>query len=220
MSRSKNKDLHDIIKWAIPVIICIVILIVVKIVCSVMKNPDEDTLRQQEEQMIELQNDITIAQNQLSDKEALSKNAADLNVYNGEPDPNDEVATAFFKNLCTYEDGETYENLRLWLQTLGYTDESSVVNCFVPKQDITYDLEGHREYGVDKEKQNMTFKSLTSYRLYVDGGTSHYAGIVTVSTNDLSGEAVGYNSFTASTYVTYEIVNGEILNVEAEALMS
>lgn len=216
--KKKESDIAVILKWAIPIFICIGVLVITGFVCSVLKSPDGAVLAEQANTIKTLRDELDIKNNQYHDLESLTASYEELNVYTGAADPNDAIASDFFKHYCTWQDGEVYESLRDELMGLGYDENSTVVNCFLPEQDITYDTEGHIQYSIDTNLSNMSFESLTAYRLYVDGATSYYAGIVQLSTEDWTGGAVGNNVSGVYAYVTYSVTDGQIFDVEAYAL--
>lgn len=216
---SSNEDLMSVISWSVPLLLCLLLLVVVCCVCSVLKTPNNKTIRQQQADIKSLKDEIDVRTNQWNDMQSISMDVSSLQVYTGQEDPNDKIAESFFKRITTWSDGETYEALREELKSIGYDDDSSLMKCFLPEQDITYDGANHRIYEIDTNKANLSFASLVSYRHYVDGGTAHYGAIVQVSTEDLSGESVGSNVYRTSAYVTYDIVEGQVLNVEAAPLV-
>ena len=217
--KRKNNDISIIFIWSIPILVSLVVSIIVGVTCKIVKNPDAIKLAEQSQQIKMLKDELDKKSNQYSDMQSLTKTVDDLNIYTGDVDENDAIASDFFSHFCTYSDGEQYEKLRNELMNdYGYTKDSTVLNCFLPEQDITYDSKGHIQYEVDLTLQNMEFESLESYRIYVDGGVSYYAGIVHLLTEDWSGDSVGNNVYGANAYVTYSVVNDEIQDVEAYAL--
>ena len=216
---SGNEDLMSVITWSIPLLLCVLVFVVTLAVCNFLKAPDDGMIAGQLAEIKDLKDEIDVRTNQYNDMESLSIDTSGLQVYTGAEDANDRVAESFFKRITTWSDGESYEALRKELSDLGYDDSSSLVNCFLPEQDITYDESGHRIYEIDTKKANLAFASLESYRHYVDGGVSHYGAIVQVSTEDLSGESLGSNVYRSSAYVTYDVIEGQVQNVEASALV-
>ena len=229
-----KEEVKKLFQWLIPVFICIVIFVIVKVACSIVKSPDQNTIAEQEEKLKSLEEEIDKRNNEWKSIEStdMSNLFADMSIYNGEDDEkkihDDDYARDFFSTYANWNTGEHYEQLRNELFSMGFTDNHTMVNVFVPKQDIRYvqnddGTVGEPVYEVDVNGYNLTFEDLSSYRYSTNGVDSYYGAMIQVSTRDLSGASLGSNVSYMNIYVTYTIShdnNGDAVGIrDIEAYM-
>lgn len=211
--RARKKDysfLKVILKWMIPIGICLALLIASKFVDGFMNNAARARIAEQVTVHGENQNKIITAQDDINAAQEQLKQDEGRMVFAGKPhDEDDAVAASFFGKYMTWSSGEEYEALREEFMLVA-PDSPTAQECLFPKQwsyqdPDTLDIISY----IDTEHMNLKFDRLEAYRTGASLETSgvSYAAIV-LATRDA--DAFGSKSERLAFYAEYEIANGGI----------
>ena len=209
----------DIAKYFIPIIAIVLIIVIEIMVGKIILGPDTLKIKEQTIQLIQLKTDFDLMTNQYKDMAAQKASFEDYSYYTGDTADNDLIAEDFFTHICTWSDSGTYESLRQEMFRAGYTAESGLMKALLPEPVTYYDKEsGTMLYSIDINKDNMKFERIESYPISSEAGKNKYAGIVVVSSVDMSEEGKNQEYF-GYVYVDYVIENDKCTDVNAEALI-
>lgn len=93
------------------------------------------------------------------------------------------------------------------------------MKALLPEPVTYFDEEsGNMLYSIDLNQDNMKFERIESYPVSSEAGKNKYAGILVVSSVDLSDEGMNQEYF-GYVYVDYVIENEKCVDVNAEALI-
>lgn len=209
----------DIARYFIPIIIMVVIIIIEIMAGKIILGPDKLKITEQTVQLTQLKTDFDLMTNQYRDMVSQRASLDDYSYYTGDTSENDLAASDFFSHICTWSDSSTYESLRQEMFRAGYTSESGLMKALLPEPVTYYDEEsGQMLYSIDLNKDNMKFEGIESYPVSSEAGKNKYAGILVVSSVDMSAEGMNQEYF-GYVYVDYVIENNECTEVNAEALI-
>lgn len=209
----------DIARYFIPIIIMVVIIIIEIMAGKIILGPDKLKITEQTVQLTQLKTDFDLMTNQYRDMVSQRALLDDYSYYTGDTSENDQAAADFFAHICTWSDSAAYESLRQEMFRAGYTSESGLMKALLPEPVTYYDEEsGQMLYSIDLNKDNMKFEGIESYPVSSEAGKNKYAGILVVSSVDMSAEGMNQEYF-GYVYVDYVIENNECTEVNAEALI-
>ncbi len=209
----------DIVKYFVPIIIVLLIIAAELMVEKIILGPATLKITEQTVLLTQLKTDYDLMNNQYKDMASQRSSLDDYSYYTGDTSENDLTAADFFSHICTWSDSSTYESLRQEMFKAGYTAESGLMKALLPEPVTYYDEEsGNMLYSIDLNKDNMKFERLESYPISSEAGKNKYAGIVVVSSVDMSAEGRNQEYF-GYVYVDYVIENEECRDVNAEALI-
>lgn len=209
----------DIVKYFVPILVVILLVIVEIMIGKIILGPSTLKITEQTMLLTQLKTDFDLMSNQYKDMVAQKSSFDDYSYYTGDTSENDLTAADFFSHICTWSDSSTYELLRQELFNAGYTAESGLMKALLPEPVTYYDEESKNMlYSIDLNKDNMKFERIESYPISSDAGKNKYAGIVVVSSVDMSEEGKNQEYF-GYVYVDYVIENDKCTDVNAEALV-
>ncbi len=209
----------DIVKYFIPVIVLVLIVIIEIMVGKIILGPSTLKITEQTMLLTQLKTDTDLMSNQYKDMMAQESSFNDYSYYTGDTSEHDLTAADFFSHICTWNDSSTYESLRQEMFQAGYTSESGLMKALLPEPVTYYDKESKDMlYSIDQNKDNMKFERLESYPISSEAGKNKYAGIVVVSSVDMSKEGKNQEYF-GYVYVDYVIENDKCKDVSAETLI-
>ncbi|MDE7201060.1 MAG: hypothetical protein K2O91_03945 [Lachnospiraceae bacterium] len=209
----------DIAKYFIPIIAIILLIIIEVMVGKIILGPSTLKITEQTVQLTQLKTDFDLMSNQYKDLVSQKSSFDDYSYYTGDTSENDLAAVEFFSHICTWSDSSTYESLRQEMFRAGYTSESGLMKALLPEPVTYYDEENKNMlYSIDLNKDNMKFESIKSYPISSEAGKNKYAGILVVSSVDMSAEGMNQEYF-GYVYVDYVIENDKCTEVNAEALI-
>ncbi|MDE7268530.1 MAG: hypothetical protein K2N89_13805 [Lachnospiraceae bacterium] len=209
----------DIAKYFIPIIAVVLLIIIEVMVGKIILGPSTLKITEQTVQLTQLKTDFDLMSNQYKDMVSQKSSFDDYSYYTGDTSENDLAAVEFFSHICTWSDSSTYESLRQEMFRAGYTSESGLMKALLPEPVTYYDEESKNMlYSIDLNKDNMKFESIRSYPISSEAGKNKYAGILVVSSVDMSAEGMNQEYF-GYVYVDYVIENDKCTEVNAEALI-
>lgn len=209
----------DIAKYFIPIIAVVLLIIIEVMVGKIILGPSTLKITEQIVQLTQLKTDFDLMSNQYKDMVSQKSSFDDYSYYTGDTSENDLAAVEFFSHICTWSDSSTYESLRQEMFRAGYTSESGLMKALLPEPVTYYDEESKNMlYSIDLNKDNMKFESIKSYPISSEAGKNKYAGILVVSSVDMSAEGMNQEYF-GYVYVDYVIENDKCTEVNAEALI-
>lgn len=209
----------DIAKYLIPIIAAVLIIIIEIMVGKIILGPATLKITEQTVQLTQLKTDLDLMTNQYKDMVAQKSSFDDYSYYTGDTSEHDSTAADFFSHICTWSDSSTYESLRQEMFKAGYTSESGLMKALLPEPVTYYDEgSGNMLYSIDLNKDNMKFEDIKSYPVSSEAGKNKYAGILVVSSVDMSAEGRNQEYF-GYVYVDYVIENDKCTDVNAEALI-
>lgn len=209
----------DIARYFIPIIVMVLIIIIELMAGKIILGPDRLKIMEQSVQLTQLKTDYDLMTNQYRDMVSQRASLDDYSYYTGDTSENDLAASDFFSHICTWSDSSTYESLRQEMFRAGYTAESGLMKALLPEPVTYYDEEsGKMLYSIDLNQDNMRFERIESYPVSAEAGKNKYAGILVVSSVDLSEEGMNQEYF-GYVYVDYVIENDKCTDVNAEALI-
>lgn len=209
----------DIAKYFVPIVAMLLIIIIELMVGKIILGPNTLKITEQTVLLTQLKTDFDLMGNQYKDMVSQQASFDDYSYYTGDTSEHDLAAADFFSHICTWSDSSTYESLRQEMFRAGYTAESGLMKALLPEPVTYYDGEiGNMLYSIDLNKDNMKFERIESYPISSEAGKNKYAGIVVVSSVDMSAEGKNQEYF-GYVYVDYVIENDECKDVNAEALI-
>lgn len=209
----------DIVRYFVPIIVAVVIIIIEIMAGKIILGPDKLKIMEQTVQLTQLKTDYDLMSNQYKDMVAQKSSFDDYSYYTGDTSENDQTAADFFSHICTWNNSAAYEELRQEMFRAGYTSESGLMKALLPEPVTYYDEEsGQMLYFIDLNKDNMKFEGIESYPVSSEAGKNKYAGILVVSSVDMSAEGMNQEYF-GYVYVDYVIENDKCTEVNAEALI-
>ena len=231
-----NKDLKTVAMWALPIVICFVLIFIVKAIFTNINQPYNVKITEQNGTIITVSNDINAKnlefqslQSQESYREA-NNTSSDVDTT-----ADDNVAIEFFKHYTTWDENpqEKYSAGRVYADLCnefreycdnnpGKIDESFKL-CLLPDQQIYDDPDtGIRYYQVDFENRNLAFQSLQSYPITGSnaggGNATQYASLITLSSKQQNGSVSYYHVYAVYT-VDRHIENSPELTIQRVALL-
>lgn len=209
----------EIVRYFVPVIVMVFIIIIELMIGKIILGPSRLKIKEQSVQLTQLKTDYDLMTNQYKDMVSQRASFDDYSYYTGDTSENDLTAADFFSHICTWNDSSTYELLRQEMFKTGYTAESNLMKALLPEPVTYYDEKsGQMLYAIDLNKDNMKFESIESYPVSSEAGKNRYAGILVVSSVDMSAEGMNQEYF-GYVYVDYVIENDKCTEVNAEALI-
>lgn len=209
----------DIARYFVPIIVMVLIIIIELMIGKIILGPTSLKITEQSVQLTKLKTDYDLMTNQYRDMVSQRASLDDYSYYTGDTSENDLAASDFFSHICTWSDSSTYESLRKEMFRAGYTSESGLMKALLPEPVTYFDEEsGNMLYSIDLNQDNMKFERIESYPVSSEAGKNKYAGILVVSSVDLSDEGMNQEYF-GYVYVDYVIENEKCVDVNAEALI-
>lgn len=217
--KPRSEDMAVILKWAMPMILLLIVWILVRFAGSVINEPGAIQLSQQTARLVEIQNNIDLKTNEYKDLQSQNSAKGEYAYYTGNTKADDDIAVTFFEHICTWNNSVMYEDLREELLSTGYEESDSVMRTLLPEVSTYFnEAVGKWQNSIDVNGDNLKFESLSTYPIAVEDGRRSYAGILEVSTKDTSEQGMNKEYF-GYVYVRYVIENGKCCQVEAEALV-
>lgn len=202
----------SILKWLIPVGICLLLLIGSSFADSILNDASRLRIAEQVSQHKGYANikdtknaDIKARQAQIALDEGRIVHASDTN------DADNAVAGEFFRKYLTWGSSEEYNKLRDEALGLFENEAGNIMSCLFPVQWQYYDPDTlDLVYYIDKEGLNLKFDSLESYRTgtATDTGGVTYSAIVSATRNVMS--QYGTVSNKLMFYAEYEVAQGNL----------
>ena len=204
----------DIARYFVPIIVMVLIIIIELMIGKIILGPTSLKITEQSVQLTKLKTDYDLMTNQYRDMVSQRASLDDYSYYTGDTSENDLAASDFFSHICTWSDSSTYESLRKEMFRAGYTSESGLMKALLPEPVRVRNM----LYSIDLNQDNMKFERIESYPVSSEAGKNKYAGILVVSSVDLSDEGMNQEYF-GYVYVDYVIENEKCVDVNAEALI-
>lgn len=180
------------------------------------------------EQLSSIKNQVqTKSQSNLTQAQKNTNEA--LGISDSKKTADDKRASQFFSEVFTWDSYETYNQMRTCLIDewgldanssfmLAVAPEVTEVVGYQPKKDATskYDVEETRVNDIDANNLNLTYKSMESYLMDIDGdgGYEYFARVVVESVSATGGTAqrvytVGYTVGSDSQTITDLVAYGD-----------
>lgn len=130
----------------------------------------------------------------------------------------DEVMKKLLQSALTWDGIETYLQRRKQIMSeYKFSEDDQFMTTFMPGeiQGISRKAPDGAVYYDHDANVNSKFDSLESYILSTEGSTYRYAAFATSTTRSKNGEA----SSKGTSFLTYEMVDGHPVNINAEAIL-
>ena len=218
--KANYSDLKIVGKWLIPIGVCFLIMIAMRIYAGSINDDLLATQVQQEQQFVDNKNELDLRKNELDAKER-NKIAAQskIPVANEKNEKDDQIASEWFRRTLTWGTGAQFEELRREMLKV-YDENSSVISCWFPEQWNLYDDENMAlVYYIDAEHLNSQYQSLDAYMLYgIEGSNGiHYGGFITTANQNMDIQSLQRETKNYY-YVEYDVTDGRVENVEVAML--
>ena len=214
-------------KFLLPIVYSLVAIIVIAILKNIILAPSRSEIATQKNDIKKLNETYDLLANEVQSGTIAQQIEDTYNsqIYNGGVDSNDALIQEFFQKYLNWQSGAQYETLRAEIQQYlatadgqpMYTDRNSFVQCFLPRQDETYDDAKHRIYEIDAEKTQLEYKGSYLYRLSNTSNSATYASVVVIHITSSNTDFTGIDR---AVYVTFTVKNGKLYNLNASPIQN